>query len=71
MEVTLFHKVLYCFDFQFFLGVFYYLEAVVLLEDIIDAVPKLSHKNFSYTALDEVTLYNDTDITKAYHNAAL
>ena len=50
---------------QFLLGIFYYVEAAVLLEDFED---KLNHTDGH---IDGVEYFNATDITQAYHTAAL
>lgn len=57
---------------QFLLGGFYYIEAVVLLEDFIDKVPAMetngTHPGITY--FSDITYYNASDITSAYRNAA-
>lgn len=51
---------------QFLLGVFYYIEAAVLFEDIKDALTTSETGPIS-----DVKYYNTTDVTRAYHNAAM
>ena len=53
---------------------FYYIEAVVLLEDFIESVDTINTTNFKdgpVTYFSEVSYYNSSDVTAAYHRAAL
>ncbi len=66
---------LFLLSLQFLLGIFYYIEAVVLLEDVIGSVSKVNQSqsydfkdNFTY--LEGVSYYSSENITLAYRNAA-
>jgi hypothetical protein len=56
------------------LGAFYYVEAVVLLEDIIGKVDAINStqpsKEDMFQMLGEVSYYRTADITGAYRDAA-
>lgn len=59
------------YPLQFLLGAFYYVEAVVLLEDIITKVPAVNETaRTGYTYFSSVTYYDSQDITDAYKRAA-
>ena len=64
--VQIFHVLLVggC-NVQFLLGIFYYVEAVVLLEDFVDSL-----EESNVTTLDMTTAYERDVITNGYRKAA-
>lgn len=76
-------NILYMFVFahaQLLLGVFYYIRAVVLFEDLlktqfvgIEPIHGIEHNGYwnKTTTLNNVEYFEPNDVTNAYHNAAL
>ena len=78
------HHILYMFILfahtQLLLGVFYYIKAVVLFEDLlqtqfvgIQAIHNIEQNGYwnKTVTLNNVEYFTPDDVTNAYHNAAL